>query len=121
MGMRYYHREVVGFEVTDALVDQLGEYGAEYKKDRERDSMLGCALEEECGLPNIDYRLHTFVPERGGGEYVGLDGFDYHKLYCFFDVKDTKEKENAADFKKFVTKLKKKGAVIQYATFEELS
>ena len=121
MGMRYYHREVVGFEVTDALIDQLGEYGAEYKKDRENEYNFGAALEEECGLTGIDYRLHTFVPEGGGGEYVGLDGFDYHKLYCFFSVKDTKEKRYAADFKKFLTKIKKKGAVIQHATFEELS
>jgi len=120
MGMRYYHREVVGFEVTDALVEQLGEYGQEWKNDKD-DNTFGCALEEECGLPGVGYRLHTFVPEGGGGEYVGLDGFEYHKLYCFFSVKDTKEKRYAADFKKFLTKIKKKGAVIQHATFEELS
>lgn len=119
--MRYYHREVVGFEVTDALVDQLGEYGEEYKKDRDKEYNLGAALEEECGLPNVDYRLHTFVPEGGGGEFVGLDGFEYHKLYCFFHVKDAKDERYIKDFKKFLTKMKKKGAVIQYATFEELS
>lgn len=104
--MQYKPRYVLGFEMTEALAEQmdLAEEFAQWQSNPGM-SYFGNTFAEKFKTPNDDEPdMQTFIYEGKGGYVVSLEGFEWDKTYCYFrDVS-----RNDKGWRPFIRKLEKK-------------